>query len=165
MASSLMQRTGRSLGIFSNDFAVRGLARLTNAAWIEGSPSWDEESMQRAASQLLEQLDTTDHLYVHMTVTTSAPVERQCAMDRLDQLLIKPLSQRLAQHSGRLAVILDDRASSTSAVIAMGEGIDPQPAVSLSVEALAESPLQFHDANALAEWFLPKGTASPISAA
>ena len=159
MLPSSLRRTA----VMSNDFALRGLAQLANAAWSPTPEQWEEEGLQRLVTQIMDHWDSLDYVYVHLPVVSRDPVDRQCAMERLDQIIIKPLSQRLSSDVGRLALLIDDAPRSSIALVALGEGVTPQPTVSLEAEHLLQSPLRFTDPTALFDWFVPSTETTPLS--
>jgi hypothetical protein len=74
-------------------------------------------------------------------------------MERIDQHLLKPLTETLpTMGSWRMLAVIDDR-SGLAPFVAIGTGLPNQPVAKLSVQALAESPLVFADGAALYTWF------------
>ena len=91
---------------------------------------------------------------VHLRVESGDQVERLCAMERIDQLLLKPLTQLLPRlGEWRLLAVIDGRMGGAVPFVALGTGLPQQPVVSLSPQSLAESPLRFADGAALFSWF------------
>ena len=98
-------------------------------------------------------IERHDFVYVHLGIETSNQVERLCAMERIDQLLLKPLTELLPRVGPwRLLVAIDDRTSGAVPFMAIGTGLPQAPAVSLHARHLAESPLALHDGFALFSW-------------
>ncbi|MBI2104637.1 MAG: hypothetical protein HYT90_03515 [Candidatus Omnitrophica bacterium] len=147
------ERTGLTGTIVSNSFLLRGLSHRLGLGWAEGPASFTEAALQRlwkAAAPLLERQDL---LYVHLRVESGDPVERLCAMERIDQLLLKPLTDLLPRLGPwRLLAAVDDRALRAAPFIAIGTGLPRQPAASLDAERLAESPLAFPEGAGSFAW-------------
>src|SRR6185295_4894262 len=92
-----------------------------------------------------------DFVYVHLAVTSADPVDRQVAMERLDQVLLRACTDLLPRLGNwRMLVAVDDRAQGTVPFIAAGTAVPKLPAVSLERAAFAGSPLSFADG---AGWF------------
>lgn len=138
-------RAARSGAVFSNRFSLKGLARLVGLAWMEGPRSLQEEPLQRLRQAI--QAQPGEVIYVHLEVDSADPVERLCAMERLDHLLIKPLSDE-----GRRLLTVIDGLGGAVCFVAMGSGLQPQPIARLTAEAFAESPLRFSDSAKLFAW-------------
>lgn len=161
--TNFRQRSGLSGAVLSTDFLLRGLARLLDLEWRPGPAALEEQpllALRRAIDELSEQ---HDYVYVHLPIAASEPVERQCAMERIDQLILKPLAQRAGRDAAalRVAGLIDDRSSGCVCVVAVGEGLPPQPVISLSAAHLADSPLAFEDGAALFEWLTHPAASSP----
>ncbi|MBI3330867.1 MAG: hypothetical protein HYZ96_01995 [Candidatus Omnitrophica bacterium] len=145
------ERAGFSGAIVSNSFLMRGFARSLGLEWLDGPASFGEARLQRLWKAVAPVLERQDLLYVHVRVESGDPVERLCAMERLDQLLLKPLTDLLPRLGPwRLLAAVDDRALGAVPFIAIGTGLPRQPAASLAAERFAESPLAFRDG---AGWF------------
>lgn len=144
-------RTGLSGAVISSNFVVRGLSKSLDLAWYTGPSSWEERSLQSTAESVHRLLPGRDFVYVHLAVASADPVERLCAMERLDQVLIRPWAEALPRHGAwRLMVAVDDRQQGTVPFIAAGTGVPKHPAVTLERAAFAGSPLSFTDG---AGWF------------
>jgi len=143
-------RTGRSRAIVSHSFPMRGLAACLGLTWEAGPATLKEESLQRLMKSLPSLIQRHDLVYVHVQVEQGDPVERLCTMERLDQLLLKPLTKMLSD--GRLLVAIDDRHGAVP-FVAIGPGLPQQPVARLQAESFAESPLQFDDGSTLFAWF------------
>jgi 2,3-bisphosphoglycerate-independent phosphoglycerate mutase len=148
------ERTGLSGSVISNSFLLRGFARSLGLGWREGPASFEEPPLQRLWESLGPALEQQDWLYVHVKVTSGDPVQRLCAMERLDQLLLKPLTERLPRLGPwRLLAAVDDRTLRAVPFIAIGTGLPRQPAASLAADAFAQSPLAFQDGDGAFAWF------------
>jgi len=139
--------------VVSKSFPLRGLARRLGLDWMDGPRSLDEEPLQRLTQAISARARTVESLYVHLEVPSADPVERQCIMERIDQRLLQPLHEMLAQgEPWRLLAAIDDR-SGNIAFVAMGTGLPQQPMARLTAEALTASPLHFTESAQLFAWF------------
>ena len=146
-------RPARSGVVISKSFPLKGLAQRLGLAWVDGPRSLDEEPLQRLAHTIQKQAGMAETVYVHLEVHSADPVERQCAMERIDQLLVQPLYESLAQgESSRLLAVIDDR-DGVIPFIAMGAGLPRQPLARLTAGAFADSPLRFGESSQLFAWF------------
>ncbi len=150
---SFSERTGLTGSVISTGFPMRGFAQALGLRWHEGPKTFEEAAIQRLTKTATGLLAQHDVLYVHLQVDSTDPVERLCAMERIDQHLLKPLTETLsAAGSWRLLTVIDDR-SGLAPFVAIGTGVPNQPAAKLSTEALAETGLAFADGAALYTWF------------
>ena len=156
------ERTGLSGAMLSDDFLMHGAATVLGLDWHAGPGGWDDASLQQTLHDVERLLQRQDLVDVHVRLDTPDPVERLCAMERMDQLLLKPLTERLPPHGAwRLAVVVDDtRLTTSTPFIAIGTGLPQQPVSSLSVERLTESPLALADGNAFFSWFVQQQQAT-----
>ena len=148
------ERTGLSGAIVSSGFFMQGFARACSLGWKE-APRALEETALRASLKTIEQLlDKHDFIYVHLAVETADPVERLCAMERIDQQILKPLTASLPNRdTWRLMAAIDDWTSGSVPFVAIGSGLPQQPAAALEAAAFAESPLQFPNGQGIFDWF------------
>lgn len=138
--------------VFSTSFPLRGLARRLGLEWMEGPRSLQDDPLQRLTQTILARMRTAEVLYVHLGIASADPVERLCAMERIDQLLIKPLTEMTQEgEPRRLLMVIDGRGGSVP-FIAMGPGLPQQPVGRLTADAFAESPLRFSDGEKLFAW-------------
>ena len=145
-------RTVRSGVVFSRSFPLKGLARRIGLEWLEGPRTLQEEPLQRLNQAIQAKLQTAEIIYVHLEVDTADPVERLCAMERIDQLVMKPLAQAVSEgQQRRLLAVIDGREGPVS-FVAIGPDLPQQPIARLSAEAFAESPLRFGDSAKLFAW-------------
>ncbi len=147
------QRTGLSGAVFSSSFALRGLARSLGMDWKEGPSAFEETPLQRLTKNVLASLEQRDLAYVHLRIESGDPVQRLIAMERIDQLFVRPVTESLAGE-WRFMAVVDDRARHVAPVIAMGEGLPRHPVVHLKLENLAESPLKFDSGAAAFAWLI-----------
>lgn len=148
------ERTGRSGALVSDAFLTRGLAHALGLEWRKGPGQLHEHPLQQLMQTLNGLLARHDFLYVHVRVESADQVERLCLMERIDQLLLRPLTEALPRLGPwRLLAALDDRASGSVPFVAIGTGLPQQPVVSLSASHLEGSPLVFEDGRALFAWF------------
>ena len=158
MQRTFVDRTGLSGAVISSNFLVRGLAKALNLAWYTGPTSWEERSLDATTRSVTKLLPGCDFIYVHLVVASTDPVERLCAMERLDQGLLKTCTDALPrQGPWRLLVAVDDRTQGVVPFIAAGTDVPRHPAVSLERAAFAGSPLSFVDGTG---WFAWLTTAS-----
>lgn len=145
-------RAGRSGVVFSKSFPLRGLARRIGLEWMEGPRSLQEEPLQRLRQAIQTRAKTAELIYVHLEVDSADPVERLCAMERIDQLVIKPLAEAASEgQERRLLAVIDGRGGLVS-FVAIGAGLPQQPIARLTAESFAESPLRFTDSAKLFSW-------------
>jgi 2,3-bisphosphoglycerate-independent phosphoglycerate mutase len=152
---TLAQRTGRSGAVVSSQYPLKGLARLLGYDWQPAPGSFEEPLLQAFVQTLLALIEHRDVVYVHLQIDATDLVQRQVAMERIDQWLLKPLRERLSRLSAwRLLTVVDDRRSGMLPVVAIGTGVPVQPAAALHGPALDDITNIFKDAAAVAGWFL-----------
>ncbi len=152
-ARSFTERTGFSGALVSTAFPLRGLAQSLGLLWTEGPASYEEPALQRLLKSLLALVDRHDVIYVHFRIDTADPVERLCAMERIDQLLLKPLTEHVpAKNPWRLLTVVDDRSQAMVPFVAIGSGLPQHPVVQLQTQQCAETPLAFPDGVGLFSW-------------
>ena len=148
------EQTGRSGAVISRSFLTRGLARALSLDWSEAPASMEEPAFHRLLKAVVAALERHDLVYVHLGVETANAVERLCALERIDQLLLQPLTDRLRQAGpGRLLAVVDHREPSWLPFVAIGPGLAQQPIAHLNTDEFAASPLTFKDASGLFSWF------------
>ena len=148
------EQTGLSGAVISRSFLTRGLARALGLAWSEAPASLEEPAFHRLLKAAEAALEHHDLVYVHLGVETANPVERLCVLERIDQLLLQPLTDRLRQAGpGRLLAVVDHREPSWLPFVAIGLGLPQQPIAHLNTDEFAASPLTFKDAAGLFAWF------------
>jgi 2,3-bisphosphoglycerate-independent phosphoglycerate mutase len=146
-------RTTLSGSIISTSFLLQGFARACSLGWKDGPPSMEETALRRLMKMVSQEVERHDFVYVHLVIDTANPVERLCAMERIDQLLLKPLTGSLpSQGPWRLLAAVDDRASGSVPFTAIGTGLPQQAAPSLTAQQASESPLQFPDGAGVFAW-------------
>ena len=152
--TSFKQRTGISGAVISHSFPLRGLAKTLALEWKAGPAVLDEVSIDRVAKDVSQLLLQNDLVYVHFRVTSDDPVQRLCAMERIDQRLLKPLSEQLrGMKNWRLLTAVDDRIAGLVPFVAIGSGLPQQPVAQLHERGVEESPLSFTDSAGLFTWF------------
>ena len=138
----------------SSSFLLRGFAKTLGLGWKDGPHSFEERSLKPVAKTVQALLERHDFVYVHLGIATNDPVQRLCAMERIDQLLLKPLTEQLPETGPwRLLTVVDDRARGVVPFVAIGTGLPQQPVASLTAENFSESPLAFQDGGAWFSWF------------
>ncbi|MBI4341573.1 MAG: hypothetical protein HY598_04755 [Candidatus Omnitrophica bacterium] len=151
---SFKERTGLSGAVVSHSFPLRGLAKTLALEWKAGPAMLDEVSVDRLSKEVVQLLKSHDLVYVHVRIISDDPVERLCAVDRLDQRLLRPLAEALPKIGPwRLLAAIDDRADGSVAFIAVGDGLPQQPVAQVHERGVQESPLQFADSGELFAWF------------
>ena len=152
------ERTGLSGAVTSNSFFMRGISKTFGLKWAEGPASFEEPALRRWLKTAASLVEAHELVYMHLQIETADPVERLCAMERIDQLLLKPLTERLPSlASWRLLSAIDDRKSGVIPFVAIGTGLPQQPIAQLTSEAFAGSPLQLESGSRLFEWFTATG--------
>jgi len=151
---SFSEWAGCSGAIISTYFPMRGLSQALGLTWQEGPPSFEESSLHALVASTEMLLARHDRVYVHLRVTAVDPVERLCVMERIDQLVLKPLTERLPHHGPwRLLVAVDDQARQRVPFVAIGTGLPQQPVTHLGADDLAATPLVFEEAEGAFSWF------------
>ena len=146
------QQTGFSGAVSSSHFLLRGLARCLGLGWRQGPASLEDATMQRWTSSAARLIREHDLTYLHLPIETADPVERLCAMERMDHM-VHTLTDTLSKQPWRLLVVLDERREQTVPFVAIGTGLPQQPVTKLHTAELAESPLRFDTAAELFSWF------------
>ena len=150
---SFSERTGLSGAVVSNSFLLQGFARACSLGWKEGPASMEEAALRRLMKTVAHAVEGHDFVYVHLSIESSDPVQRLCAMDRIDQLLLKPLTETLPSLGRwRLLAAVDDRASGLVPFVAVGTDLPQQAASSLTAEQIGASPLQFTNGDGVFSW-------------
>jgi 2,3-bisphosphoglycerate-independent phosphoglycerate mutase len=83
---TLKDHSGLSGVIISSVFPMRGFASMLGCSWEPGAVKLDEPSLKRLNRAVPKLLAGSDLLYLHVAVDASDPVERLCAVKRLDAL-------------------------------------------------------------------------------
>ena len=144
--------------VVSSSFPMRGFAAALGLDWADGPPSFAQAGLRRWAKSVMERLERYEVLYVHLRITSSDPVDRLCAMERIDQSVLKPLTEKLPTLGPwRLLVAIDDRVSGSVPVVAIGSGLPQQPIAHLDGQSFADSPLVFRDGLEVFSWFTRAG--------
>ena len=158
---SFVERSGLSGAMISGNFLLQGLSRLLGLTWEEGPGPLDAVTLQQVLGRTTALLERHDVVYVHVVVETTDAVERQCAMERIDQLLLRPLTETLPQQGGwRLLAAIDDRSSPVVPFVAIGTGLPQQPVATLAAQDFSESPLKFGDDGEVFAWLTRDGTST-----
>ena len=153
-SASFKERTGLSGAVVSHSFPLRGLAKTLALEGKAGPAMLDEVSVDRLGKDVTQLLKQHDLIYVHVRIVSDDPVERLCAMERIDQRLLKPLAEALPKSGQcRLLAAIDDRTDDSVGFIAIGSGLPQQPVARVHDRGLLESPLQFADSGELFSWF------------
>jgi hypothetical protein len=129
--------------------------------WHEAPASLEESALRRLASAIDPLIERHDWVYIHLRVASADVVQRQCAMERMDQLILKPLTERLpAQGPWRLFVAVDDWRNGVVPFVALGTGLPQQGIPRLTAEAFAESRLTFDHGPTLLAWFMAQDSSN-----
>ncbi len=150
---SFSERTGLSGTVVSSSFLLEGFARACSLGWKAGPSSMEEANLRQLMKTVAHALEGHDFVYAHLSIESSDPVQRLCAMERIDQLLLKPLTDTLPLLGRwRLFAAVDDRASGLVPFVAIGTGLPQQVASSLTAEQIDASPLQFANGEGVFAW-------------
>lgn len=148
------EQTGLSGVVVSSSFVLRGFSRAVGLGWQEGPPSFEEPSLQSLMQTLAGLIDRHDLVYLHLRIESADPVERLCAMERIDRAVLKPLTELLPRRGPwRLLAAIDDRRRHLIPFVAIGTGLPQQPVAQLTAQRFAESPLQYEQGAGLFAWF------------
>ena len=146
-------RTGLSGALVSSAPVARGMAAAYGLHAEAATAALDEPGVRQIQSSVIKLLKRFDIVYAHLQVRSADPVERLCAMERIDQSLLKPLSDQLPKLSTwRLLAAIDDCADGSVAFIGLGSGLPQHPVARLRAEALSDSALAFRDGAELFAW-------------
>ena len=160
------ERVGLSGAMISRNFLLQGLARLLSLTWEDESGLLDAVTLRHVVERTTALLERHDVVYVHVSIDTTDAVERQCAMERIDQLLLRPLAEALPrQGPWRLLTAIDDRAGSAVPFVAIGTGLPQQPIATLTSQSFSESPLKFGEDGEVFAWFTRTGAPTDQPAA
>jgi len=152
---SFAEWAGCSGAIVSRFFPMRGVSQAFGLTWHDGPSSLDESSLHAFMASMDALLARHDRVYVHLRIMAADPVERLCAMERIDQLVLKPLTERLPQLGPwRLLVAVDDQARQRVPFVAIGTGLPQRPVAHLGADDLAGTPLVFEEAERAFAWFI-----------
>lgn len=155
---TLAQRTGRSGAVISSSFPMRGFAACAGFDWRSGVTSFEERALQQLMKGIAALSERRELVYIHLRVDSRDPVERLCAMERIDQLVLKPLTEWLPNHGPwRLLTAIDDRSTGSVPFVAIGTGLPQQPVAHLDALSLESSPLTFNVGHALFAWLTTQG--------
>jgi 2,3-bisphosphoglycerate-independent phosphoglycerate mutase len=148
------ERSGLTGAVISGAFALRGLAQALELEWVEGPRGLEEETFRELGKTVIGLLEEHDWVYVNVPIHSRDPLERLCAMERLDQLLCKPVTEALPRWGAwRLLAVIDDRIRQAAPFVAIGTGLPRQAVARLNAVHLAEHSLVFTEASGLFRWF------------
>lgn len=148
------ERTGLSAAVISDSFVLQGFARAFGLGWKKIKSSFDEEALRKLVDAVLALIEHHDLAYVHLRIETADPVERLCAMERIDQILFKALTEALPDRGAwRFMAAVDDKTDASVPVIAMGTGLPRQPIMNLSNEQISQTSLKFQNGSEVFAWF------------
>ncbi len=151
------ERTGLSGAMLSSSFPMRGFAGALTLDWKQGPPSLGDRALQRLTTDVRTLSGSHDLVYIHLRIESADAVERLCAMERIDQYVVKPLSEgRPASQQGRLLVAVDDLTNGSVPFVAVGSGLPQHPVATLHGPAVIESPLAFSESSDVFAWFVQK---------
>ena len=150
--TTFVERAGLSAAVVSSNFLLQGLACLLGLTCEEMPSGFDADTLRQISERVGALLERHDLVYVHLVVDSLDAVERQCAMERIDQLLLRPMTDTVSQRGPwRLLTAIDDRSSPLVPFVAIGTGLPQQPIATLALQSFTESPLKFgEDGEALA---------------
>jgi len=147
------ERTGLSGLVVSTRFPMRGFAQCLGLAWEPGPKTLKEDPLRRLTKSIPNWLRTYDVVYVHLVIEHTDPLERLCAMERIDQLLLKPLTEHLSEVTPSRFLFAVDDFNRSVLFVAIGTGLAPQPLAHLTPDSFADSPLQFTEGSQVVAWF------------
>jgi 2,3-bisphosphoglycerate-independent phosphoglycerate mutase len=149
------QRTQLRGAIVSSHFALRGAARLYGMGYAEGPLDWSEAGIQALRQAVAHLVNHHDVVYVHLPIEAKEVIDRACAMDRLDQHLLKPLVEGWKPgEAWRLLWVSDNRMTEAIPFVAYGQGLPQQPIAQVAAEQFLQSPLRLNSADALWHWLV-----------
>ena len=152
--TTFTQRTGLEGALVGSYFPLRGMAKSLQVEWKQGPASFEEPALQQLAGELNEMAKRYDLIYATFRVTSSDPVDRLCAMERIDQVVLKPLAEGFNRLGPwRQLTVVDDKADGSMPFIASGHGLPAHSVSTLHGDGIMESDLLFEDSAALFSWF------------
>ena len=152
---TLTERTGLTGALLSNNFPMRGFASCLGLDWNSGARTFEERALQQLMKGVAALVERRDLVYVHLRIESADPVDRLCAMERIDQMLLKPLTALLPRRDAwRLLVAIDDRRTGSVPFVAIGTGLPARPVTHVDAATLAQSGQPFEDARGLFSWFI-----------
>lgn len=153
-AAPIRQREKQAGAVVSNSFALQGFAACLGLDWRPGPISFEEPALRDLMRGLATLVERRERIYLHMQVDSPDPVERLCAMERIDQVLLKPLTDLLPRLGAwRLLVAMDDCADGSVPFVAIGTGLPKHPAARLDRATLQHTPLSFDRSGELHAWW------------
>lgn len=153
-SKSLTERTRLSGALLSGEFAMRGLASTLGLDWRSGPDTFTERAVEQTAKAVSSLIARRDLVYVHLRIDSVEPVDRLCAIERIDRLLLKPLTDALPkQGPWRLLMVVDHRMAETIPFVALGTGLPQRPAARLDADAFKDASLSFPNGMQLFTWF------------
>ena len=91
------ERTGFSGAVISHSFPMRGFAESLGLQWKDGPRGLEESSLRYLPKAVAELMRQREMVYVHLQIESASPMERLCVMERIDQLVLKPLMGMLSE--------------------------------------------------------------------
>lgn len=140
----------RKGAIIGSTFPLAGCADAFGLDYVRMAPAVDEGAFTKLANEALRLAKKHDLVYVHLAVTAEQAVDRLVAMERLDQAVLRRLTETLK--TLRLLVVVDERPATAAAFVGYGSGLPQQPVSKLTGEGLSTG-LTFEDPLDLYHWF------------
>lgn len=152
--TTFTSRTGLKGVLIGNYFPLRGMAKSLQVEWKQGPASFEEQALKQLSGELNEMIKRFDWVYATFRVASSDPVQRLCAMERIEQVVLKPLTEELTGLGPwRQLTVVDDRINGSMPFVASGHGLPRHSVSSIHGRGLLESDLVFEDSAALFSWF------------
>lgn len=142
----------RSGAILGSAFPLAGLAKVLGMECVATAAPTNEPAFTKLAEETRRLSKKHDLLYLHVAVAAEEPVDRLVVMERLDQLVLRKLTETLPAKNLRLLVVVDERPAKAAAFMAYGAGLPQQPVSRMTGDGLSTG-LTFEDPLALHEWF------------
>ena len=161
-ASDVTAAPKQNGAILGSAFPLAGAAKILGMEYVQTRPATDETAFTALAEEALRLAKKHHSLYVHLAVAAEQPVDRLVAMERLDQLVLRRLTETLPGKELRLLVVVDERpaagtpppggAATAAAFVAYGAGLPQQPVSRPTGDGLTAG-ASFEDPLALHAWF------------
>lgn len=145
--------TRRKGAVCATAFGLRGLAQALQMTVHHGPASLEERPLERLHHTVGELVARHDLLVVHLQVASPDPMERFCAMERLDQVFLKPLTNLLSSQDARLLVAIDDARTGEVPFVAVGTGLPRHPAAHMEAPEGPGNPFAFPEGRQAFDWF------------
>ena len=143
---TLAERTSLKGAVVSHGFPMRGLAQSLGLDWRETPRGLEETALRRLLKVVTELLRGHDLVYVHLQIEGPKPLDRFCAMERIDRVVLKSLTAQLGESAPwRLLTVIDEPSGGSIPFVAIGTGLPQRPVARLAEEQFLARGLVFDE--------------------